>query len=83
MSLPISSIDVGDIVLINPNDTGRRPIQDMVGMVTAISGHQFTITLVNGSITTASSVKLLSSATDTLKAFTMKGVELVERTKTR
>lgn len=83
MSLPTSSIDVGDIVLINPNDTGRRPIQDMVGMVTAISGHQFTITLVNGSITTASSVKLLSSATDTLKAFTMKGVELVERTKTR
>lgn len=83
MSLPISSIDVGDIVMINPNDTGRRPIQDMVGMVTAVSGHHFTITLINGSTTIASSVKLLSSATDTLKAFTMKGVELVERTKTR
>ena len=77
---------VGDVVLLPPTQaSGYRTFDGYVATVTEVNNTQVIVCTNDGHTLTCdvASLTLIGSYKDTLRAFTQKGVELVERAEQR
>lgn len=77
---------VGDVVLLPPTQAaGYQTFDGYVATVTEVNATQVRVCTNNGHTITCdvSSLTLIGSFEDTIRAFTQKGVELVERAEQR
>lgn len=77
-----NDVSVGDITMIE-HDDARINLSKDICMVTSVKGVTYGVIFCDGTEREVSNLKVIMPYREVLKAFTAKGVELVERTKDR